>query len=108
MTSLHDMGHVIIGAEAAVGDKHGTGGNGQRVVIDNGTESTVLILLRDGLDNSVRITIGIQVKESSQVDTEGTFSGIALGSKIGIGGELGTAQEGKRRAIGGEEAVIGV
>jgi len=81
LTSLHDVGHVIIGTKATVGDKHGFGGGGQRVAIDNGTESTVLILLRDGLDNSVRITIGIQVMESSQVDTEGAFSGIALGVK---------------------------
>ena len=108
LTSLHDVSHVIIGTEATVGDKHGFGGNGQGVDIDNGTESLVFILLRDGLDNSDRITIGIQVHESSQVDTEGTFSGIALVSEIDIGGELQSAQEGKRRAIGGEEAVIGV
>ena len=78
------------------------------MAIDNGAESTILILLRDGLDNSVRITIVIQVMESSQVNTEGAFSGIALGSEIVIGGEPGTAQEGERRAIGGEEAVIEV
>ena len=76
------------------------------MAIDNGAESTILILLRDGLDNSVRITIVIQVMESSQVNTEGTFSRIALGSEIVIGGEYGTAQEGECRAIGGEEAVI--
>jgi hypothetical protein len=108
LTSMDDVSHVIIGAEATIGDKHGFGGNGQRVAIDNGTESAVLILLRDGLDNSVRITTGIQVMESSQVDTVDAFSGIALGSEIIIGGELRTAQEGECRAIGGEEAVIEV
>ena len=85
LTSLYDVGHVIVGAEAPVGDKHGFGGSGQRVAIDNGTESSVLILLRDGLDNRVRITIGIQVEESGQVDSEGAFGGIALGSEIIIG-----------------------
>ena len=108
LSSLQDVSHVIIGTEATVGDKHGFGGNGQRVAIDNGTESAVLIFLRDGLDNSVRITTVIQVMESSQVDTVDAFSGIALGSEIVIGGELRTAQEGERRAIGGEEAVIRV
>ena len=108
LTSLHDVGDVIIGTKATVGDKHGFGGGGQRVAIDNGTESTVLILLRDGLDDSVRITVRIQIMESSQVNTECAFSRIALGSEIVIGGEYGTAQEGECRAIGGEEAVIGV
>ena len=108
LTSLHDVGDVIIGTKATVCDKHGFGGGGNRVAIDNGTESTVLILLRDGLDDSVRITVRIQIMESSQVNTECAFSRIALGSEIVIGGECGTAQEGECRAIGGEEAVIGV
>ena len=77
-------------------------------MIDNGTESSVLVLLRDGLDNRVRIAIGIQIKESGQVDSEGAVGGIALGSELFIGEEPGAAQEGERRAIGGEEAVIGV
>ena len=42
------------------------------------------------------------------MDTEGTLGGIALVSEIVIGGEFGAAQKGERRAIGGEEAVIGV
>ena len=105
LTSLDDVGHVIIGTEATVGDKHSFGGSGNRVAIDNGTESTVLILLRDGLDNSVRIAIGIQAFESSQVDTVDAFSGIALGSEIDIGGESRAAEERERRAIGGEAAV---
>ena len=108
LVSLHDVSHVIIGTEATVSDKHDFGRNVQRVAIDTGTESAVLILLRDVLDNSVRIAIGIQVIESSQVDTVDAFSGITLGSEKVIGGELRTAQERERRAIGGEEAVIGV
>ncbi len=106
LTFLDDVSHVIIGTEATVGDKHGFGGNRQRVAIDNGAESAVLILLSDGLDDSIRITIVIQIKKSGQVDAEATFSGITLGSEIVFVGELQAAQEGESRAIGSEETVI--
>ena len=39
LTSLQDVGHVIRGTKATVCNKHGFGGSGQRVAIDNGTES---------------------------------------------------------------------
>ena len=64
MASLNDMSHVVIGAEATVSDKDGTSVRRKRVTIDDGSEGAKFILLSNGLNDGVGITIGVQVKES--------------------------------------------
>ena len=78
------------------------------MAIDDGSESGIFILLSDRLDDGVRIAIGIQVKESGQMDAVAAFCRIALGREILLRRKTRIAQEGERGAIGGKEPILGI
>ena len=106
LTLLDDMGHIVIGAEAAIGHKDGISIRRERMAIDDGSESGIFILLSDRLDDGVGISIGIQVKESGQMDAVAAFCRISLGGEIILRRKTRIAQEGERGAIGGKEPIL--
>ena len=63
LSPFDDMSHIIEGTEATVSDKDSMSAGRERMAVDDGTEGTVFILLSDGLNNSVRVTIRIQIEE---------------------------------------------
>ena len=101
-----DMGHVVEGTEAAVGDKDSMPFVREGMPVNDGAESGIFILLRDGLNDGVGVTIRIQIKEGGQMDAITAIGRVALGRKILVTRESGIAQEGERATIRGKEAML--
>ena len=82
LAPLDDMGHIVEGAEAAVGDKDSMPFVREGMPVNDGAEGGVFILLRDGLNDSVGVTIRVQIEEGSHMDAVAAISRVALGRKV--------------------------
>lgn len=107
LSLFHDMSHVVIGTVPPVTDKYISGPRRCDVAVDHATESPEFILLMDGLEEGVGISMLLQVIEGIQVHAVESFSRMPLGNKIFRRGKGWPAEKSKGGAIGSKKAERG-
>ena len=107
LSLFHDMSHVVIGTVPPVTDKDISGPRRCDVAVDHATESPEFILLMDGLEEGVGISMLLQVIEGIQVHAVESFSRMPLGNKIFRRGKGWPAEKSKGGTIGSKEAERG-
>ena len=108
LSFFHNMRHIVIGAVSSVADEDIPGSGPGIVPVNHITESPEFILLVDGLDEGVRISMFLQVIKSIQVHAVEAFCGMSFRYKVFWGRKGGPAEEGEGGSICGKETEAGV